>query len=151
MVGNIVYLCYYCCWSIFGFINHKYWPQWFEVATDTQQQGRTDNELDWKPKLKLYGKALKDVFLDTLDIVQDVFFFQFLHSIAKRVHGIYFISFLTYFDLTTIILAQLLIGFFVARKYREMFNSEMKLLGNFCLFLMAPLLPFCYPCKKALS
>ena len=114
-----------------GFINNKYWPHWFEVATDTQQQGRTDNELDWKPKLELYGKALKYVFLDTLDIVQDVFFFQFLHSIAKRVHGIYFISFLTYFDLTTIILAQFLIGFFVARKYREIFNSEMKLLGNF--------------------
>ena len=51
-------------------------------------------------------KLIKEPFLFTLDIVQDVIFYLFLSNITENTQGILFISCLIYIDLASIIFAQ---------------------------------------------
>jgi len=88
----------------------------------------------------------------TLDIVQDSFFFYFLHFMAEDIKGIQFISCLTYFDVSTIVVAQVFIGLFWLVKHFENRSKSCSFwVGLFMSPCMAPFLPYVYMTRRAIN
>jgi len=90
------------------------------------------------------------IFTFTLDIVQDSFFFYFLHFMAGDIKGIPFISCLTYFDLSTIVFAQFFIGLFWLVKQFKI-QSKSFWVGLFISPFIAPFVPYVYMTKRAID